>query len=387
MKPTTPMRAPMRGVRARVMRLSGLIHKEFLQILRDPSSIGIAIVLPIVLLLVFGYGVSLNAKGVRLAFVADVPSHETQSLYASFARSEYFSPTIVEHLADAKDMMQHRKIDAIVYLQSDFVDHLTTRTKSAPIELIVNGVDANTARQVIGYVNGVWSIWLSKQAQVNGLYAPMPAVARTRVWYNAQIRSRNYLVPGLIAVIMTLIGALLTSMVITREWERGTMESLLSTPITISEILLSKFVPYYILGILGMVLSLAMAVWLFGVPLRGPLWVMLGTASLFMFAAVGLGLLISTVAKSQFVAGQIAIVVTFLPAFILSGFIFDIRSMPMPIQYLTHIIPARYFVSILQTVFLAGFVPAVIVPNAVALAVMGFIFLGIVAKKTSRLIG
>lgn len=387
MKPSIPQRAPKRGIRAKAMRLSGLIHKEFLQILRDPSSIGIAIVLPIVLLLVFGYGVSLNAKGIRLAFVADAPSHETQSLYASFARSEYFSPTIIEHLADAKDMMQHRQIDAIVYLQSDFVDRLVTRTNSAPIELIVNGVDANTARQVIGYVNGVWSIWLSKQAQVNGLYASMPTIARTRVWYNAQIRSRNYLVPGLIAVIMTLIGALLTSMVITREWERGTMESLLSTPITTSEILLSKFVPYYILGILGMVLSLAMAVWLFGVPLRGPLWVMLGTSSLFMFAAVGLGLLISTVAKSQFVAGQIAIVVTFLPAFILSGFIFDIRSMPLPIQYLTHIIPARYFVSILQTVFLASHIPAVIVPNAIALLIMGCIFLGIVWKKTSRLIG
>ena len=189
-----------------------------------------------------------------------------------------------------------------------------------------------------------------------------------RVWFNSELRSRNFLVPGLIAVIMTLIGALLTAMVMAREWERGTMEALMVTPVTIREMLLGKLIPYFILGMGGMGLSVAMAVWLFEVPLRGSLLLLARRRVLFLLAALGMGLLISTVAKNQFVAGQVAIIVTFLPAFILSGFIFDIGSMPGVVQAITHVIAARYFVAILQTVFLAGDVWPVILPNALALA-------------------
>ncbi len=189
--------------------------------------------------------------------------------------------------------------------------------------------------------------------------------------------------PGLVAVIMTLIGALLTAMVMAREWERGTMEALLVTPAAMREILIGKLVPYFILGMGGMALSVAMAVWLFGVPLRGSLLVLFGASSLFLLAALGMGLLISMLAKNQFVAGQVAIIVTFLPAFILSGFIFDIGSMPAVVRAITHVVAARYFVSILQTVFLAGNVWSVILPNALALAVMAVIFLGL-TRRLSR---
>ncbi len=192
-----------------------------------------------------------------------------------------------------------------------------------------------------------------------------------RVWFNSELRSRNFLVPGLIAVIMTLIGALLTALVMAREWERGTMEALMVTPVAIREVLLGKLIPYFMLGMGGMVLSVVMAVWLFEVPLRGSLWVLLLTSALFLLVALGMGLLISITAKNQFVAGQAAIIVTFLPAFLLSGFIFDIGSMPGVVQFITHLIAARYFVAILQTLFLAGDVWSVILPNALALAAHG----------------
>jgi len=212
----------------------------------------------------------------------------------------------------------------------------------------------------------------------------LPVRLEQRVWFNSEFRSRDFLVPGLIAVIMTLIGALLTALVMAREWERGTMEALLVTPAAMREVLLGKLIPYFILGTGGMSLSVAMAVWLFHVPLRGSLWVLFGSSSLFLLAALGMGLLISTVAKNQFVAGQIAIIVTFLPAFILSGFIFDISSMPWLVQIITHLIAARYFVSVLQTVFLAGNVWVVILPNAVALLVMAAFFLGMTRRKSRK---
>jgi len=196
------------------------------------------------------------------------------------------------------------------------------------------------------------------------------------VWFNSELRSRNYLVPGLIAIIMTLIGALLTALVMAREWERGTMEALLVTPVTMGEVLLGKLVPYFLLGLGSMTVSVAMGLWLFGVPLMGSPWLLFAISALFLLAALGMGLLISTVAKNQFVAGMVAIITTFLPAFLLSGFIFDIGSMPAVVQVITRFLPARYFVASLQTIFLAGNVWSVIVPNAAALAVFALLFLG-----------
>ncbi len=249
---------------------------------------------------------------------------------------------------------------------------------------IVNGVDANTARIVSGYAEGVFANWLADEALEAGRAAGGPARVEPRIWFNANLRSRNFLVPGLIAVIMTLIGALLTALLMAREWERGTMEALMVTPVAMREIIAGKIVPYFILGMGGMAVSVVMAVWQFGVPLRGSPWVLLMGTSLFLLTALGMGLLISTAARVQFVDGQIAIVTTFLPAFILSGFIFDIDSMPQAVQALTYLIPARYFVSILQTVFLAGDVWAVILPNALALAFMAALFLGLTRRKARK---
>ncbi len=365
------------------MRLGGLVRKEFLQILRDPSSIAIAFLLPVVLLLIFGYGVSLDAKHVPIAVVVDQPGADTASFTGAFYHSRYFTPHPLPDMAAATHALMAGRVEAIVRLRSDFARQLRGN-RGAPIQLIVNGVDANSARLIQGYVDGVWIGWLAQRARSAGQVLDIPVQLEQRVWFNSELRSRNYLVPGLIAVIMTLIGALLTAMVVAREWERGTMEALLVTPVAMREILLGKLIPYFLLGMGGMGLSVGMAVWLFQVPLRGSVTVLFACAALFLLAALGMGLLISIVARNQFVAGQAAIITTFLPAFILSGFVFDIGSMPQVVQWITHIVAARYFVFILQTVFLAGDLWHIILPNALALILMAAFFLGLARRRARK---
>lgn len=358
------------------MRLRGLVRKEFLQVVRDPSSLAIAFLLPVLLLLIFGYGVSLDAEHVPIALVVERPTADTSSFCGAFEHSLYFKPTYAHGMRAARQALLERKVDAIVHLRENFSERLR-RPGGAPIQLIVNGIDANSARLITGYTEGVWSHWIEERTKERGASFSIPVRIVQRVWFNGNLRSRNFLVPGLIAVNMTLIGALLTALLMAREWERGTMEALMVTPVALREILFGKIFPYFVLGMGGMALSVVMAVWQFDVPFRGSLWVLLLGTSLFLLTALGMGLLISTVARVQFIAAQLAIITTFLPAFILSGFIFDIGSMPFVIQALTHIIPARYFVAILQTVFLAGNVWSVIVPNSLALAIMAAIFLGL----------
>lgn len=358
-----------------IRRLRGLLRKEFLQILRDPSAIAIAFLLPTLLLLIFGYGVSLDAKNVPVALVVEHPDSLTASFVGKFAQSAYFRPRRFASFREAEAAMAAGQVAGIVWLRSDFARQAGS-AGAAPIGVVVNGVDANNARIVEGYVQEVWANWLAAQAVAAGHAPPLPVGVQPRVWFNPAVRSRDYLVPGLIADNMTLTGALLTAMVIAREWERGTMEALMVTRVAIREILFAKLVPYFLLGMGGMAASVAIAVWLFAVPLMGSLWVLSGGAMLFLLAALGMGLLISSFARNQFVAGQVAIITTFLPAFILSGFVFDIGSMPAAVQAITRIVAARYFVSILQTVFLAGDVWSVILPNAAALGLMAAVFLG-----------
>lgn len=373
--------APARGGSA--MRLAGLVRKEFLQIVRDPSSIAIAFVLPVALLLLFGYGVSLDSEHVPVAVVVEDPGADAADFTAALDGSRYFAPIRAADMEQAIGALLAGRVDAIVHLRADFAEGLR-RPDGAPIQIIVNGVNANSAGIVEGYLEGAWSTWLTQRAQRQGLELSLPVRVEQRVWFNSELRSRNYLVPGLVVVIMTLIGALLTSMVMAREWERGTMEALMVTPVGITEILLGKLIPYFLLGAGGMLLSVAMAVWLFEVPLRGSFWLLFLTASLFLLVALGMGLLISSVAKNQFIAGQVAIIATFLPAFLLSGFIFDIGSMPAVVRAITHIVAGRYFVAIADTLFLAGDVWAVILPNAAALTLMAVIFLGLSWRTTRK---
>ena len=364
-------------------RLRGLIRKEFLQIVRDPSAIAIAFVLPVVLLLLFGYGVSLDARRVPLAVVVDQPAAQTAGFIGGLEQSEYFAPRHFTSIADARRALMLHQVNGIVWLRGNFSRELLSG-QSAPVAVWLDGVDANNARILEGYLQGMWQTWLQRQADAAGQPLAMPVDAQPRVWFNPALRSRDFLVPGLIAVIMTLIGALLTALVVAREWERGTMEALMASPVSMDEILLGKLVPYFVLGMGGMLLSVAMAAWLFAVPLVGSFWLLLACSALFLLVALGMGLLISTLARNQFVAAQVAVIVTFLPAFILSGFIFDIHSMPAVVQFLTHIVAARYYVAILQAVFLAGNVWPVVLSNSAALALMALIFFGIARRKSRK---
>jgi ABC-2 type transport system permease protein len=365
------------------MRLRGLMRKEFLQIMRDPSSIAIAFLMPIFLLLLFGYGVSLDSDHIPLALVVEQPSTDTADFAASFRQSRYFDPVVYSSTSEAEQALMAGKVNAIVVLRQDFARRLR-QNDGTPIQLVVSGVDANTAHIIEGYVKGAWSKWLEHAALQRGQSLDMPVQIEQRVWFNSELRSRNFLVPGLIAVIMTLIGALLTAMVMSREWERGTMEALLVTPLSMREVIFGKLLPYFILGMGGLTLAVCMALFLFEVPLRGSLWVLFAASALFLVTALGMGLLISTVARSQFVAGQVALIATFLPAFLLSGFIFDIGSMPGVVQAITHLIAARYYVAILQTVFLAGNVWSIILPNALALVILASVFLGLTWRKARK---
>jgi ABC-2 type transport system permease protein len=364
-------------------RLIALVRKEFLQVLRDPSSIAIAFLLPAVLLLLFGYGVSMDAKDLRLGIVIEQPSAEAASLAGAFQKSRYFAPRLYRTRQSARADLQGQLLDGMLVLQSDFSARLEGNG-NAPVQLIVNGVDANNARLMEGYVRGTWQTWLQRELSARALELPQPVELQPRVWFNPELRSRNYLVPGLVAVNMTLVGALLTALVMAREWERGTLEALMVTPVTLRELLIGKTLPYFVLGMGGMGVSVAMAVWQFGVPLRGSLWVLLACSALFLLVALGMGLLISVVARNQFVAGMAAIVTTFLPAFLLSGFLFDIDSMPALVRLITHLVAARYFIAILQSVFLAGDLWGVILPNALALVVMAVVFFALARRRLHK---
>jgi ABC-2 type transport system permease protein len=359
-----------------IQRLAGLLRKESLQILRDPSSIAIAFVLPVALLLLFGYWVSLDSRHVPVGIVVEQPGSEALSFVGAFQQSVYFVPSLYPTLQAGRAALREGAVDGLVVLPADFAQRLKG-DRDASVRLIVNGIDANSARLLEGYVQGVWSSWVQRESQSRQIRFASPVEPQPRIWFNPELESRNYLVPGLLVVNMTLVGALLTALVFAREWERGTLEALMVTPVTIDEILLGKLLPYFVLGMGGMVLSVLMALFLFGVPMRGSFWVLAVCSTLFLLSALGMGLLISIVTRNQFVAGMIAILATFLPAFLLSGFLFDIGSMPAVVGALTHLVAARYFVTILQSLFLAGDVWSLILPNAAALLSMAIFFLGL----------
>lgn len=366
-----------------IQRLRALIRKEFIQILRDPSAIAIAFVMPVFLLFLFGYGVSLDARNIPVAIVVDQPTAESSAFISGLYQSPYFKPKAYANIAAARKAIRNRKADGIIWLRDDFSRKVLSM-ETAPVGVLLNGVNANNARILEGYLQGVWRTWLEQYAQSQGRTLTAAVKLDNRIWFNPALRSRDYLVPDLIAVIMTLIGALLTSLVVAREWERGTMEALMATPVTMSEILFGKLVPYFLLGMGGMMFSVLMAVTLFKVPCVGSFWVLLCFSALYLLTALGMGLLISSVARNQFVASQMAIVITFMPAFILSGFLFDIQSMPSAIQLITHIVPARYFVSILQTIFLAGNIWYILLWNGLALIIMATFFFSVTLKKSYK---
>ena len=380
-------------LRNRARRVRALVLKETRQVIRDPSSIAIGVVLPMILILLFGYGLSLDVKDVPVAVVVEDPAPTAMELVAGFQLSPYFHVQITHSMPPAERLMLESSVDAIVRIPSDFGRRVNAG--DAEVQVLLHGGDANRARIIDGYVQGAIQAWEARQAAEGKLINVAAAGAtdmtastgsvavQMRLWFNDANESRYFLVPGLIVLVMTLIGALLTAMVMAREWERGTLESLFVTPVRSEEILLGKTIPYFLLGLAGLALCVISAKYLFHVPLRGTLPVLLGASTLYVLVALGIGLLISSAVKNQLVASQLALLATFMPALMLSGFLFDLRSMPAPIRLITYALPARYYVTLLQTLFLAGNVWPVIVPNMLVLATMTAL-LGLASRAVTR---
>jgi ABC-2 type transport system permease protein len=370
----------------RLRRIFGLVRKEVLQIVRDPSSYLIAGVLPLLLLLIFGFGVSLDLRRVPVAVVVEQSSPEAESLLASFRNSRFFKVRLARHRAEVEEDLVSGRVKGVVVLAADFAERLG-RGESAPVQIIVDGSDPNTAGLAQYYAQGVWANWLRQEAVAGGSLADRPKAAESvtaepRYWFNQEIESRAFLLPGSLAIIMSLIGTLLTALVVAREWERGTMEALMAAPVDVADFLLGKIIPYFALGMAAMGLSTFMTAGLFAVPLRGSLGALFAVSAAFLAAMLPLGLLISTVTKNQFVASQAALISAFLPAFELSGFIFEIDGMPLPLRLLTRVLPARYLVSSLQTLFLVGNVTSVIVPDILALLSIALLLSVLLVRST-----
>jgi len=369
---------------AKARRVGALIRKESRQMVRDPSSFAIGVVLPLMLILLFGYALSLDVKHVPIAVVLEDTSSQGAEIAASFQLSSYFETQVTRSMALAQGKMLSGEIDGIVRVPSDFARRAVQG--DGQVQLLVNGIDGNTARIVEGYAEAAVAqsgARLSAEGQDNASVGGQASV-ENQLWFNSANDSRYFLVPGLVVLIITLIGAFMTSMVVAREWERGTFEALFVTPVRTDEILLGKTVPYFLLGVGGMFLTIGAARFMFNVPIRGSLSILIGVSMVYLLVSVATGLLISSSLKNQFLCSQVTMLVTFLPALMLSGFIYDLRSVPLGILLASYLVPARYYVSLLQTLFLAGDVWSVIWPNLLILTGVALALLALARRATRK---
>ena len=339
-------------------RVNAIVKKEFIQIIRDYRSLALALLIPVVLLLIFGFALSLDVDNIPMVIWNQDKSQVASDFILNFRNSRYFK---IIGYSDNYGQLQRAidKKDALMamVIPRDFSKHLEAG-KTATLQLLVDGSDSNTATIALGYVNGIVSGYnmnlIATTLSKTGARTPLLIDMRPRVWFNEDLKSRNYIIPGLIAVIMMIVAAQLTSITVAREWERGTMEQLISTPVRRGELILGKFIPYFIIGFFDLLVAVAMGQFVFHVPLRGNLLLLLILSSVFLTGALAQGLFFSIFAKNQRLATQLAILTTFLPTFLLSGFVYPIYNMPKIIQAVTFLLPPRYFILILKGIYLKG---------------------------------
>jgi len=376
----------------KLRRLGAVARKEAIHLRRDPRSLILAIGIPMLMIVLFGYALTLDVD--RVPFVVWDQSHTPASrdLVARFTASRYFSLRgPVDSYGEVTAAIDRREAVLALVIDTEFARDLRSG-RVARVQAIIDGSDSNTAAIVLGYAQAVTSrhdqeILLAEARRVGAPEPRPPLEIRARVWFNPDLESKNFIIPGLIAVIMGLIAALLTSLTIAREWERGTLEQLVSTPVRPAELILGKLIPYFVVGMVDVAIAVATAVWVFDVPLRGSVLLLFGMAALFIVGTLGQGILISTVARGQLLASQMAMVSTFLPAFLLSGFMFAIGNMPAPVQAVTYIVPARYFVALVKGIYLRAVGLEVMWPDAVFLALFALVVVGLAIARFRKRIG
>lgn len=365
-------------------RLTAVIKKEFIHIFRDTRSLAMAFLMPVILLFIFGYGITLDIKSINMGVYDLDKTAESRGLVERFRASGYFDIVGTVESTKETDRLIDRNIAHMVLVVPEGFGGSVKRGEPVDIQAVYDGSDANTTSIAMGYTEAI----TSRYSQSKGAKDPSGQIdLRLRVWYNPELKSRWFIIPGLIAIIMGVISALLTSLTVSREWEQGTMEQLLSTPIHPVELFLGKITPYFLIGMIDLLISVAVGVWIFGVPLRGSFIFLLVVSSLFLVGGLSLGILISTAAKSQLVASQAAFVLTLLPAFMLSGFLYSIENMPVFIQKITYAVQSRYFVTILKDIFLKGNHPLVLIKEILFLCAFAAIVLTAAIKKFKKNMG
>ena len=363
-------------------RLGAIARKEALHIRRDPRSLGLAIGIPMLMILMFGYALTLDVDHVPLVVWDQSGTTQSREFVAQFTGSRYFDfRGALSRYAELAHAIDRRDALLALVIPPDFAAQLDAG-RTTRVQAIIDGSDSNTAAIVLGYAQAATTLFnqrlaLAQIRRSTGRPAAPPFELRPRVWFNADLESKNFIIPGLIAIIMGLIAALLTSLTIAREWERGTMEQLISTPVKAPELIIGKLVPYFVIGMVDMLLAVLMGVFLFHVPLRGSVPLLFAMAALFIIGTLAQGILISVLARGQLLASQVAMVSTFLPAFLLSGFMFAIANMPPVVQAITYVVPARYFVALVKGIYLRGVGLETLWVDAVFLAVFAGVVLAL----------
>lgn len=366
-------------------RLHALVKKEFTQLIRDNSSLMIGILVPILLIFLMGYGISMDVKRVPTAVVMEDASPTVQDMLSFMEGSEYFAPYYPFSMKEAVALMDDRTVDAIVRVPPNFTESLYQQR--AELQIILYGVDASNASVMKGYLEGAISSWLARNRMEfmgNAAISAGSVTVVSRMWFNDANTSSWYFIPGLIVLIMTIVGVFLTALVMAREWERGTLEALFVSPVRVLEILLSKMIPYFCVAFIGFALCVAASQVLFDVPIHGSLSIIILSTVIYLFVALGVGLLISSLTKNQFIASQMALLLSMMPTMMLSGFLFDLRSVPTVIKIIGYTLPPTYYMQLLKTLFLAGNNWQMIIQNCTVLILYAIFFLTLAYRATRK---
>jgi ABC-2 type transport system permease protein len=371
-------------VRSWWQQLAAIMIKEGKQVTRDPSSWIIAVVLPLTFLFLFGFGISLDTTVVKIAMVREDGGRDARAFADALTSSKWFLVVPATDRRSGERLLQDQNVKAVVIIPAEFGRRLYAQNTTAQVQVLVDGAEPNTANYVHGYLGALWSAFLAARGLEQGSPIAAPVSLEVRYWYNANAVSRWFLIPGSMTVIMTLLGTLLTSLVIAREYERGTLEALYATPLTRGQILIGKTLPYFLLAMVSMAVCVLTALLLFQLPLRGSFLALGLVSAVFLVPALGQGLLISVTMRTQMAAAQLGLMTGYLPAMMLSGFLFDIHSMPPWLQAITLAIPARYMNVSLQTVFLAGDLWSVLIPNMLFMLAVGALFFGLTWRRLHK---